>query len=559
MTHSASKEVWYTLVDQRYDYNGETTTSKVNIDGNVDVDVDDFRRRVRQGYLDENSVILSRISATQLLVYKNRAAFDKRNVEDGNEQPLDEDSLIGGLGDTKEEALIVLVPSSVQLAFQSFRLCNVSFYRNICNATESDGWISFGQDNIPSTNLKMLYIRESYRTIGSSGIKKAIITGTPGIGKSLFLIYLLWKLVKERKRVLFIYRPFNVYYDGKGGIFLVDTIHIPTSSNTEFWNESLWCLFDTRGKTDDHLYNIPYELGTFITSTFPRQDFLHDFLESPQPEVFFMPLWTEAELEAVSPLFPITNEWRDRFEILGGIPREVLEETLETPTEMLKEACTNCSLDDCVKKIGMCSTITERTKVYHYLVHMTSVPPFTNSSVCYASPTALNTIIRYKGDEAKFRMRELLATCEGNPLMFELLGGIFKINALELLESGGRFTCRKLVSRNTRKKPPNTVLNIPKSEKIVAGEVSIGQALNQLYVSLTKNDEAIHAWIPGIGAFQMTVGKKHEIKGAVTRDLARLGRANRLYWLLPPLYYDSFTKKSPEDIEQYAVQIPYPE
>jgi hypothetical protein len=57
------------------------------------------------------------------------------------------------------------------------------------------------------------------------------------------------------------------------------------------------------------------------------------------------------------------------------------------------------------------------------------------------------------------------------------------------------FTCRKLVSRNTRKKPPNTVLNIPESEKIVAGEVSI----------------------------------------------------------------DSFTKKSPQDIEQYAVRLPYPE
>jgi hypothetical protein len=35
--------------------------------------------------------------------------------------------------------------------------------------------------------------------------------------------------------------------------------------------------------------------------------------------------------------------------------------------------------------------------------------------------------------------------------------------------------------------------------------------------------------------------------------------AKKLYWLLPPLYYHSFTKKSPQDIEQYAVLIPYPE
>jgi hypothetical protein len=51
--------------------------------------------------------------------------------------------------------------------------------------------------------------------------------------------------------------------------------------------------------------------------------------------------------------------------------------------------------------------------------------------------------------------------------------------------------------------------------------------------------------MPGIGAFQMTVGKKHDIKGGVRADLAKLGPgANKLYWLLPPLYYNNFTKKN---------------
>jgi hypothetical protein len=56
----------------------------------------------------------------------------------------------------------------------------------------------------------------------------------------------------------------------------------------------------------------------------------------------------------------------------------------------------------------------------------------------------------------------------------------------------------------------------------------------------------------------MTVGKNHDIKGA-SRDLAMLGKgANKLYWVLPPLYYDSFTKKYPQKIKQYAILIPYP-
>jgi hypothetical protein len=85
------------------------------------------------------------------------------------------------------------------------------------------------------------------------------------------------------------------------------------------------------------------------------------------------------------------------------------------------------------------------------------------------------------------------------------------------------------------------------------------QTRNKLYVPKTTNYTAIDAWIPGIGAFQMTVGKTHGIKDGAKNDLAMLGQgANKLYWLLPPLYCHSFTKKSPQDIKQYAVLISYP-
>ena len=55
-----------------------------------------------------------------------------------------------------------------------------------------------------------------------------------------------------------------------------------------------------------------------------------------------------------------------------------------------------------------------------------------------------------------------------------------------------------------------------------------------------------------------TFGKTHgSIKGA-EKDLAMLGNeANKLYCVLPPLYYHSFTKKD-QNIDQYALLIPYP-
>lgn len=156
---------------------------------------------------------------------------------------------------------------------------------------------------------------------------------------------------------------------------------------------------------------------------------------------------------------------------------------------------------------------------------MTSAQPFTESSVAYASTTALNIIVQYKGTEEKHRMEQLLGSCEGNPLTSALCGYIFEPYAIDLLEKGATFQCRKLVHGNKKIKPVETALIIESSVKLVAEKVVLNQAPNQLHVPKTKNYTAIDAWIPGIGAFQMTVGKKHDIKAGALNDLERKPRS----------------------------------
>ena len=567
-SHPPSPLVWFLLLDSETGepYKNTTTDYVLHPPGAV---VAEFRKLVHR----ENSAILPGIAPSQLLVYKNKAAFDSRSAAENERKvdPLDPTQSVHGLG-SKEDMLVVTVPPPpIQPSLQIhqphiFPPCQVQFFNNICNATEIDGgsWISFEQ-NMPNANLNRLYIRESYRTIASrilevNGIQKVIITGTPGIGKSLFLIYLLWQLVKERTRVLFIYYPFNIYYDGNGGVFEFESSSLPSAIDYSFWNESLWCLFDAKFKEEGDLAGLRVGLSTIILSSSPRHKMVNDFQKPPVPDCFYMPIWTEAELEAIALLFPnSSDEWHNRFTILGGIPRHVLEVTRYTPAAILESACKKCSLNDCIKEIGLNSTITDKSMVVHSLVHVTSVHPFTNSSVCYASQTALNIIVRQKGIKALRRMRDLLASCAGNPLSAALCGYIFEPYAIELLEKGGTFTCRQLVRGNTKIKPIEITLDIPPSTKIVVDRVLPDQTVDQLYVPKTKNYAAIDAWIPGIGAFQMTVGKKHDIKTGAEDDLAKLGVGNKLYWLLPPFYYHSFTKKIPYDIDQFAIKIPYPE
>jgi hypothetical protein len=321
----------------------------------------------------------------------------------------------------------------------------------------------------------------------------------------------------------------------------------------------LWCLFDAKGKKEAHLDEVPYDLCTFVLSTSPRREMVNDFKKTSVLQVFYMPTWTEAELEAIAPLFPEAIQWRDRYNILGGIPRHVMEIMIHNPTEILEAACADCTLNDCIKKIGINSELNAKSKVVHSLVHITSAPPYTKSSVCYASQTALSIIVRNKGKEAKHKMGDLLESAQGQPLTAALCGYIFEPYAIEMLEKGGSFKCRRLVHGNTQSMPVEMTLEILQSTKTVVDRVETDQTHNQLYVPMTTNYTAIDAWIPGIGAFQMTVGKTHAIKGGARADLEKLGPgANKLYWLVPPLYYGSFTKKTPQDIDQYVVQIDYP-
>ena len=514
---------------------------------------------VRDAVYARNSHRLKLTDVTDLQIFDSESSFHKWNKEGPIIEPLSPGSPIGSFGISHKNPIILVVSVG---RLSSLDSCEIPFFMNILKAEESEGSVVF-EDIIPSTSLKKLFVRECYLSIASSlmvGNTKAIITGTPGIGKSLFLVYLLWKTVKEHKRVLFIYHPYNIYYDGRGGVFRFPPGYLPPETDVSFWNNTLWCLFDAKFKNESDLGRFPHEFcNRFVVSTSPRREMLNDFQKPPAPKIFYMPTWTEAELGVVAPLFPnSTAVWRERYMILGGIPRHVLEETSESAMRMLEVACTECSLDDCVRRIGLHSTITKKSNVVHRLVHIRSEPPFSESCVCYASAVALDMIIRKKGTDAKKKMRELLEACEGNPLIAAFCGHIFEAHAIEQLEKGGSFRHRKLTHGNTKIQATETLLTIPPSTKRIAEKVEPNQTLKQLYVPKASNYTAIDAWMPGIGAFQMTVGRNHDLKSGVKKDLSNLSGSNRLYWLLPPLYYDSFTKKTPKDIEQYAVLIPYP-
>lgn len=419
---------------------------------------------------------------------------------------------------------------------------------------------------VPLNTQSLLYVRASYREIATAAVLKpnveerryVVITGTPGVGKSVFLYYIFWHLMEHQQRVLFLTKEPSIYFDGNA---MSQCSLLPSSGNHDFWNSNLWVLVDSRDPTI--IPGIPIDYCSVILVTTPRNDFIGEFKKLiPTPPVFYMPLWSRAELQTIAPQYPLSIDWVHRFEVLGGVPRLVLQIIDSPPETVLLNACAECSVEQCINAVNIDSEVTNKTKIAQTLIHIQSVSPFTAKTNQYASDVALRTIARNKWTTDRIKMQSLLSSCSANTLAGSLCGYIFEPFAIEKLEAGGRFTCRELVTGNIQNREEPITIPVSIKPHLIVENVVAGQAKKLLHLPLTPNYPGIDAWIPGTGGFQMTVGKLHSINRRVPVDLALLGRGgNKLYFVVPPLHFDTFSRQTAlrSSFKQYALLMPYPD
>ncbi|EEY63810.1 Crinkler (CRN) family protein [Phytophthora infestans T30-4] len=474
------------------------------------------------------------------------------------------------LPSSEQVHVLVVVPeqgSSVPTVSQDgvFDHCSDPFFLQLPTVDQVGDWLEFSS-LLPLTRRQKLYIRSSYQVIANQAllnpnvgmVKYAVVTGTPGVGKSVFVYYVLWRLIKEKKRVLLFDNNGLFYFDGS---MMLNCLALPSKFNLQFWSPDLWCLVDSMDPTS--ISGLPYRLCSLLLASAPRRDCIGEFKKQPPTaDVFYMPLWSKEELATIAPMYPhAAAVWENRFDCLGGVPRLVLQDIGTNAQALLMSACSSCSLDDCTMLVSIHSKGNSKTTIAQTLIHILSQEPYREYEVVYASDLAMQLIVRTKWRFDRARLQSLLGWSYGKSLAQSLCGYIFEFYSMDRLEQGGTFVYRELFSGKRKRTPADGTIDIPRSSqpRQVAERVEVGQHANQLYVPGTSNYTAIDAWMPQFGGFQMTVGKTHDIKSGAANDLAKLGQnGNRLFFLLPPLYYKTFTKKTPQTIKQYAILVPYP-
>ena len=173
-----------------------------------------------------------------------------------------------------------------------------------------------------------IFIRQCYldlyeRAAGlmfSGKMKKgvALFTGVPGIGKSLFLIYFLYRYLHDDR---FPDKRFALEFDREKYSYFeaVDPAKAEDFACFELSNKEI--LLEVLVLADIAAPVEPAWRAKHVFIFSSPNPLRHKQIMKIEPSYWFtMPTWNEKELEAVN---PNTESWSERFETFGGVPRLV--------------------------------------------------------------------------------------------------------------------------------------------------------------------------------------------------------------------------------------------
>jgi hypothetical protein len=260
-------------------------------------------------------------------------------------------SLISGNSQETPIHVQVSVPLPV-IEKQTTNSTLTSFWNSLSKLSDEDGFLHFSV--IPEffpEGMKALYVRKAYKDLfkiiwnyvypetRTERLHRIAIAGTPGIGKSVFLFYVLWRLAKAGIDNVVLDREKDLK---RSYVFRSDKCWV-TSDFSEIRrildDPNSWHLIDSHKNMSLHARPIT------IFMTWPIQRYFQLFPMLPgTAKLHFLPPWSIEELELAAPLYSRGQEVvDDRYYMIGGNPRFVLEK--ETPLEeLVKDAIDKLTL-----------------------------------------------------------------------------------------------------------------------------------------------------------------------------------------------------------------------
>ena len=391
---------------------------------------------------------------------------------------------------------------------------------------------------------RTLYVRQAYKDLftiicnylNSGDIEdrtsRIAITGTPGIGKSMFLFYIMWRLTKmEVTKTVILRRHMDekvIYVFQNEGCWATQD----DSKILRFLNdETTWYLTDTLEPPPGQV-----EAITILVASPARRHYETFSRYLNTAPLHYFPVWSLEELKLVAPFY--SRELKDveeRYYKIGGVPRYVLEKDHD-----LKKVILGAVGRLAIEKLPLIASgsVSKEDQVSHLIVQLivdtSSYLDFTLQMASpYATQMAMELFILNQEEEVK---RFILNTSP-IPVLATLRGALFEAYAHQKMSRGGKFIGRSLENEE------ECEVNIPAMDIGRFFNVSECKDPKMYYVPWYSNHPCIDSAVLNMGYFQMTISWEHDIVWSKMKEMVDVLKMDKLYFVVPHTLFEKFQRQ----------------
>ena len=376
--------------------------------------------------------------------------------------------------------------------------------------------------------------------------RKIIILGNPGIGKSAFGCYLLWRAIRERRTVVYMsdkhQHAWIFYASGEVQPFIAEQVKLIAAlgdPGTVFIADSI------EGGPP------AVEAFTIVLSSPKRSRWKELHKKSDAIRLFF-PVYSWIEIQELCAVgFPPSTEntpagVHARYVRWGGVPRYVLEKLDPDSQGMLDSAVTSLDLDSLAAFLGKNELETDEG-ISHRLLHLktrgetmtvavdgeTDVALLPNAWEFYelartelASDYTADIVYRALRQHASDKLQALLDGPPSNPSIATFFGTVYERYVLEMLATDGGTFRRRLMQANGKGAEDTIAVAPGMGEKRFTtlddlhALTTMGQPLAVLR-PVSKNFCAVDGVLPNRTPFNVTINKLHTLDLTGSDDNSR--------------------------------------
>jgi hypothetical protein len=420
-----------------------------------------------------------------------------------------------------------------------------------------------------------IYVRDCYRTMLPTILdafdapdKGILVAGTRGIGKSIFGMLVVLELASRSPLVLYEHFEFRLVIIGPGQLPEAFKKLALVPDNVEpgiyriaqldpVWEELLDVsgvyLVQDLGDLKE-ASTVKNHNAKWLLLSSPNADKLKYLRSNPNMPHIFMPLWTPEEFEDArttvylnAPQFAgyTAEQVKARFEMFGGVPRQVLESPEGVAEGLLQKAVDEMSLDELTKLFSRPTYLDlPRMPLSGVLLHVVG-DGNKNFKLQFASLYARDLLVEALWLSQDFEMAKWSKAVSRIPQLASYRGHVLEANARNVLPTGPKVKVRVLVAKDKDRTMREVTLPVMTNVSFSNAMLNDLQHLARLqyawptYATFPTLDafavmpyDLFDAGQKGdcIAMFQVTVSSKHRVNGAIIQrvraKVKQLGHGN---------------------------------